>query len=389
MKVFHQTGFRHNWNIESYKQGVGDGIIYSPVNIDADKLLKINEEYKATGFLDPQLYLLNEAKGTIDTYPYFPGNLKEDFNSMDMDTSNIQLSELCIDFQIDNKFEYLVIPTRYYVDNPTNFLIQSKELFVTPFCEILKQKEIDKKVLLSVIVKEISLIDEQKRNELLNWITSHLSINGVYLIFENNFKSKQIKDFEYLLNSLKFIQTLKNNDLEVHIGYCNTEAILYSAAMPNSVTVGSYENLRSFGIKRFQDTEKQPMRAPNARLYSTKFLQWIDYVYIQAMRQQIDSYEDYFDNSEYKPLMLKPDFNWHFAKYEPYKHYFLVFTNQLKTLPQEQNNRIEAIKETIKTAMTNFKVIVDKYDVLLDDNSDGSHLATWYNVIKSFQKELN
>ncbi len=387
MKIFHQTGFRHNWNIDSYKQGIGDGIIYSPVNIDADKLLKIEDQYKVTGFLDPQLYLLNEAKGTIDTYPYFPGNLKEDFNTLDMDKSNIELSKLCIDFQIANNFEYLVIPTRYYVDNPTNFLIQSKELFVTPFCDILRQNEIDKKVLLSVIVKEISLTDEEKRNELLNWITSHLCIDGVYLIFENNFSSKQIKEFDYLLNALKFIHTLKENDLEVHIGYCNTEAILYSAAMPNSVTVGSFENLRSFGIRRFQDIESQQMRGPRARLYSSKLLQWIEYVYIQAMRNQIDNYEDYFDNSEYKPLMFQPDFNWHFQKSEPYKHYFLVFTNQLKSLPQGQNNRIEAIKEIIRAALTNFKVIDE--EILLDDNSNGSHLATWYNVIKSFQKGLN
>lgn len=389
MKIFHQTGFRHNWNIDSYKQSIGDGIIYSPVNIDADKLLKIKDEYKVTGFLDPQLYLLNEAKGTIDTYPYFPGNLKDDFNTLDMDTSNIQLSKLCIDFQIANNFEYLVIPTRYYVDNPTNFLIQSKESFVMPFCDILKQNEIDKKVLLSVIVKEISLTDEEKRNELLNWITSHLCIDGVYLIFENSFSSKQIKDFDYLLNALKFIQTLKENDLEVHIGYCNTEAILYSAAMPNSVTVGSFENLRSFGIRRFQDIESQQMRGPRARLYSSKLLQWVEYVYIQAMKSQIENYDDFFDNSEFKPLMFKPDYKWWFTKSEPYKHYFLVFTNQLKSLPQEQNDRIEAVKEAIKSALNNFRVIVDDNDVLLDDNSDGSHLATWYNVIKSFQKGLN
>ncbi len=389
MKIFHQTGFRHNWNIESYKKGIGDGIIYSPVNIDADKLLKIEDKYKVTGFLDPQLYLLNEAKGTIDTYPYFPGNLKDDFSTSDMDASNVELSELCVNFQIANNFEYLVIPTRYFVDNPTNFLIQSKDFFISPFCDKISQKKINKKVLLSVIVKEISLIDEDKRNELLNWITSHLRINGVYLIFENNFKSKQIKDFEYLLNALQFIHTLKQNDLEVHIGYCNTEAFLYSVAMPDSVTIGSYENLRSFGIKRFQDTDKQPMRAPNARLYSTKLLQWIDYVYVQAMAKQIDNYEDYFDDSEYKPLMFNPDFNWHFAKPEPYKHYFFVFTSQLKSLPIEQKDRIDVVKESIKFALDNFKFIVNEHDVLLDDNSDGSHLATWYNVVSSFQKELN
>lgn len=94
MKVYHQTGFRDKWNIECFQNGVGDGLIFSPINIDADKLLAINREFKKTGFLDPQLYLLNEAKGTIDTYPYFPGNLKPDFATTDLDNSHSHVSRL-------------------------------------------------------------------------------------------------------------------------------------------------------------------------------------------------------------------------------------------------------------------------------------------------------
>lgn len=62
MKVYHQTGFRDKWNIESFLNGVGDGLIFSPINIDADKLLALDVKLKHSGFLDPQLYLLNEAE---------------------------------------------------------------------------------------------------------------------------------------------------------------------------------------------------------------------------------------------------------------------------------------------------------------------------------------
>ena len=296
MRVYHQTGFRNKWNIESYQNGVGDGLIFSPINIDSDKLLSMDPTLKKTGFLDPQLYLLNEAKGTLDTYPYFPGNIKPDFSTPDLDNSHIRLAQLCVDYQMENEFKYLLIPTRYYADNPTTFYSQSTDYFVTPFCDYVKEKSIDKGILLSVIVKGIMLSDEEKRNEVLNWITSHQNVLGVYLIFENSFSSKQIKDFEYLLNALRFIKVLKDNQMEVHLGYTNTEALLYSVAMPNSVTIGSYENLRSFGIKRFQDLENGPMRAPRARLYSSQLLQWIDYQYIEAMRELIPGYEKYFDD---------------------------------------------------------------------------------------------
>lgn len=386
MKVYHQTGFRLNWNIDCFQQNVGDGLIFSPINIDADKLIQLDNSLKETSFLDPQLYLLNEAKGTLDTYPYFPGNIKPDYSTPDLDNSNQILAQLCIDYQLKNNFEYIVIPTRYYVDNPTTYFLQTGDYFVFPFIDYIRTQGIKKKILQSVIVKTIMLTDEEKRNETLNWITGQ-QIDGVYLIFEDNATGKQIKDFEFLLNALKFIHILKMNGMEVHLGYNNTEAILYSIAMPDSVSIGSYENLRSFGIKRFQDLENGPMRAPRARLYSSLLLQWIDYQYIDAMSKLIDNYEIYFDDSEYKPLMFKPDYNWQFMKPEPYKHYFYVFNNQIKSLPETQLERIESLKANIRQSVNLFRKIEET--VLLDDDSNGSHLPNWFNVINAFQKELS
>jgi len=385
MKVYHQTGFRQNWNIESFEQGVGDGLIYSPVNLDADKLLLLDSHLKRTGFIDPQLYLLNEAKGTLDTYPYFPGNIKPDYSTPDLDNSNILLAQMCVDFQIKNDFEYIIIPTRYYADNPTTYFAQTSDYFVIPFCDYIRASGIRKKILLSVIVKAIMLSDDEKRNEALNWITGQ-NVDGVYLIFEDNSATKQIKDFEFLFNALLFIQILKNNGMEVHLGYNNTEALLYSIAMPDSVSMGSFENLRSFGIKRFQDLENGPMRGPRARLYSSQLIQWVDYQYIGAFKKLITDYENLFDDSEFKPLMFKPEFNWHFLKSEPYKHYFSVFNRQIKSLPGSQTERMENIKVQIKNAVNLFKKIEDS--VLLDENSDGSHLPTWFNVVNAFQKEI-
>lgn len=70
----------------------------------------------------------------------------------------------------------------------------------------------------------------------------------------------------------------------------------------------------------------------------------------------------------------------------PYKHYFYVFHNQVKSLPRQQAVRIDFIKDAIRHALALFKTI--EKDVLLDDDSNGTHLPTWYNVINAFQKEL-
>lgn len=145
MKVYHQLGFRENWNIESFKLGVGEGLIYSPINLDADKLLGYNKDIKITSFLDPQLYLLNEAKGSLSTYPYFPGNLKPDFSTPDLDNSHLDMAKLCIDYQTENDFQYIIIPTRYYIDNPSSYFSQSTEYFIIPFCDYVKEKILKRK----------------------------------------------------------------------------------------------------------------------------------------------------------------------------------------------------------------------------------------------------
>ena len=391
MKVYHQMGFRDKWNIDSFNNGIGDGMIFSLLNMDSDTLLVLPQKMREVSFLDPQFYLLNTEKSSNITYPFFPGNIKSDFSTADLDDNNEKLAELCINYQLEADLEYIIIPIRYVDAIPTYYLERMKENFINPFLEFKEKNGVNKKFLQTVVVKHIMIEDEDKRNELLNWMTGISEIAGFYLIFENNFTSKQIKNFEYLRNVLSFIDILKRNELEVHIGYCNTEGLIYSAAMPDSIAMGSYENLRMFKISRFDITGGKA-HAPNARLYSSKLLQWMDYNYIESMKSLVADYTSYFDDTHYKPLMFslgefkyKP-FNWHFSKSEIYKHYFEVFYRQIKSLSDNQIDRIEQLKEMITLAMSNYKTIEES--VLLDGDSDGSHLPIWYNVLNSFKKSI-
>jgi hypothetical protein len=56
----------------------------------------------------------------------------------------------------------------------------------------------------------------------------------------------------------------------------------------------------------------------------------------------------------------------------------------MKALPTSQPARIEEIKKHIQTALSNFRQI--EHAILLDPDSDGSHLPTWHNVLTAFQQ---
>jgi hypothetical protein len=388
MKVFHQTGHVYKWNLDSYvTDKAGDGLILSPINISYTDVLKLPNIIKKSCIFDSQFYIPNDNKGKLETYDFFPANMKEGFSTVDFDEVAEEVAGKNIKFQAYNNFEYYIIPTKYYEFLPENYHEQLNEFIINPFLAQINQQKNKKKVILSIIVKQEQLLDESKRDELLNWVTGIGSINGVYLIFENKFASKQIKDPNYLYNALVLIKFLKNTDLEVHIGYTNTEGLLYSIAGPDSISMGSYENLRSFNINRFITPEtKKAQRGPAPRLYSGKLLQWIEYGFIESFISLFSDWQLLFEESRHNPLLFKKEYHWHFNKPELYKHYFIVFSSQVKGLPQDLKEREIYLRKAIDNAINLFDNI--KKHVYLDSDSDGSHLYHWMNSITMYEDFL-
>ncbi|MFW6130024.1 MAG: hypothetical protein ACOC56_02495 [Atribacterota bacterium] len=388
MEVYHQTGHNSIWNIESFTEdNAGSGLIFSPVNDTAEKIICNPKEIKNVSFFDPQIYLPKSLKGKLSSYEYFPSNLKKKFKTSNFDKEKRVIAKECIDFQLTNNFKYLIIPSRYYEVLPSNFLEQFEAHLIEPFLSYYKSLKLQTKILLTIIVKPEQLINEEHRNEFLNWITGIKGIDGVYLIFENNFLSKQIKDSAYLYNALLFIHSLKSNELIVNVGYTNIEGILYSIAGPDSITMGSYENLRKFDVKRFKDSEKEQIKGPNPRLYSRSLFQLIDYGYIDGIIRLYSEWESIFEDSIYKPLMFTSDYNWHFQKPEPYKHYFLLFSSQILSLPSKISTRINFLKNSFQNALKVFEEIKNA-GIYLDNDSDGSHISFWLTTINMFEKYL-
>lgn len=388
MKVYHQLGFRENWNFDVFdKYSVGDGFIFSPVNLAQIKLEKLDEKYKKIGFLDPQCYYPNsKPKGKLLTYDYFPQNIVSSEICttkffLENDNSN-KVAEECLKIQLKNDFEYLVIPfNRVMSSTMFEVIDKNKQKYLNPFLNELSKLETKKELLLTLVVSEDQIRHEESRNEILNWVTGIRKISGIYLIFQSERKSKQIKIGDILLSELLFIEKLVANDLKVIIGYTNTEALLYSIAMPTAITIGSYENLRKFNEDRFIENEKN-VRSPVARLYSSYLLNWIPSGTINSIREaSLKEFDKLFDKNEERPYNLSNEFNWHFTKPELYKHYFISFYNQVKKMPPTRIERIKYLKELINNALDYYQ----NANIPFDSDSDGEHLLVWKKVIEKFE----
>jgi len=70
-----------------------------------------------------------------------------------------------------------------------------------------------------------------------------------------------------------------------------------------------------------------------------------------------------------------------------YKHYFTVFSEQVAALPDGPTERITHVERQINVARNHFDNI-EQSGVVLDSDSDGSHLPFWLTAINLHKKYL-
>ncbi|EGR0412548.1 hypothetical protein FG168_14540, partial [Vibrio cholerae] len=120
INLLHQAGHNSNWNRESFtKDNVGDGIIYSPVHDDFNRINSFNKKLKATSIFDPQFYLPNSAKPKFKTYDFFPNTIMNEhlgsgFSTVDYSIVALESARRCVKFQLEQGFGKLIIPTRAF-----------------------------------------------------------------------------------------------------------------------------------------------------------------------------------------------------------------------------------------------------------------------------------
>jgi hypothetical protein len=328
MLVHHQCGHNSIWNIDSVLQDdAGDGVIISPVNMEADRVRqRIPTQLLTRSWMDPQFYLPHDPKGKLATYPFFPGNVLVDFTTSDFESRAFEIATQCLRYQHQLGLRYLIIPTRYFDDLPPDYLARLSAGFVEPFVAAKRELGLQGDLLLTLIVRPSHLELGSRRDEILSWATSYDEISGVYLIFDHDYNTKQIKHPGYLAGALRFVRALRLNDMEVHIGYAGLEGLLLSVADATSATVGSYENLRSFGVQRLETRHADVRRPPRPRIYSGRLLQWIEDTFIPPLRELMPQWEELFDDSPYKEYLLAHADHLRPQRPECYKHYFFVLS---------------------------------------------------------------
>lgn len=386
MKLYHQAGFRTNWNIESFeKDEVGDGIIFSPVHTSKENIEKLPTEIKTCSLFDPQFYIPDSQKSRLQSYDFFPEVISNGFSTRDFEADAHKAASLCIDFQLNNDFESIIIPTRYFSDVKSNYTELQTQFTVLPFLSELKRRQVEKDIFLTIPIVHSINLDEGFKTQLLNWVTSFPQITGVYLMCTHNESSKQIVDFNKLYGYIDLITKLRKANLKALIGYSNTEALLFTAMDPYGVTVGAYENTRMFSVDKFLESETEK-RGPKPRLYIPKLLNWIRLSTLTEIKSDHpEIWEEIYSPTKYSEAFLKKA-KPHFANPESYKHYFKTFNEQFNNLEQcPKDERIERLSNSVTEALRLYEKIEDKGVAFFNIDCRKDHLLTWNRVLNKLK----
>ena len=390
ISVYHQCGHNDVWNFDIYNEdNIGDGFILCPkMRMNKGEIITLDENIKKNSFFDPQFYQPRSDLKKLSEYDFFPNYLCDDeYNTIDFyEMSNIS-AEKCISFQLEQKYKHLIIPTVVYDETPQTYLESLNQLYIEPFIKAIRGKDIEEReVLLTVVIKDSQLLDDNYTKELLNLITSYSEITGIYLVPYCKNSTKRIKDMRFIVNILKFINILKYNEMYIHVAYSDIEGLLYSLAGINSISIGTYENLRRFDLANFEERKQKGFSSPNKRIYSSRLFQWIDFNYLGILKD-FKKFDDLFEQNKYVTMEVPDDKDWHFKFPELYKHYLMAIYNQYKHLPDNYEERFKYIKGELLNAIELNKEISD-FGILFNSDNDGSHLECWVTAINQFDKYL-
>jgi len=384
MKIFHQAGHNTIWNLDSFRDdNTGDGIIFSPVHFQKERLEAVYTNIKENSLLDPQFYVPDSQKAKLQSYEFFPETLMDGFSTVDYEAQAYEAAEQCLKFQLQNEFESLIIPARYFSDLVSNYIPQQKGLFVDPFLHAYRRNGNGKQLIMTLPMTATMLLDDDYRVSILDWATSYPEIHGVYLLVYFDEISKQLQNYDKLLSYVNFIQDLQGAELEVICGYCNTEGLLLTLLDVYGVAMGAYENTRRFSIDKFLEDD-QDRRGPAARIFLPRLLNWVRWFTADEIRSDFpDLWDEIYTPTDYSEAVFASGQAPHFSQPPLYKHQFQLMTNLYRELSgQTLQDRKQNLVDKIRTASELYVKLNDAGILFFDDNCRGGHLPVWNRLIR-------
>lgn len=386
MKILHQLGHNAKWSLDSYfENNVGDGFIISAYSFGKNKIGDVLSGYRPEQYLphtmvDLQFYGSKSSNGeNLKSYPFHPINFEK---GQETEVSIIDSIIAGVEYQEKLGLANILIPNVYIEPERGD---KTGDLIKILSSKIKKNRKEGLSYFLTVPISGKSIKEDTEVEQLLQNLTDmDVNFDGYYIACEPNLETrKKISvDYKYYTNLNKIIATLKKQGFKVILGFANVDAVVFSALNElDYVSIGTYENLRNFNIKRF--TEDVKGGPSDGWYYSEKLLNFVKAKQLEVLRGggglDIIANED----NIFSDIILKDGYPWNTHRPDVHKNYLLAISRQLALIANGANreDRIHSLEDMIEKARENYREVEKK--TVLDDESANYHLPLWQTILKT------
>ncbi len=337
--------------------------------------------------IDLQFYGNRESKGgKLDTYPFHPINL---IGSDSTQISGIESVDSAIDYQIELGLDKIIVPHFYYDESNIDYQI---EIINRINKRVSKKKKKHSGSYFMTLPLSYTLISNTKHVEtILQALTDmDIAFDGYYVVCDAKpeFKKKISINYNYYHNLIKVFRVLKKQGFKIIYGYANWDALIFSTLCEiDFITIGTYENLRNFNIKRF--TEKVGGGPSKGWYFSEQLLNFIKAQELDNLR--FSNCLDLIANKHniFSDIILEDGFPWNIHKPDVHKNYLLSISKLLLAISKQgdQNLRIEFLLKRISEAKALYQTLEENFRVYLNDESSDYHLGTWDAILRKYHTQ--
>ncbi len=375
MKITHVLGHNSNWNIDSYlEHNIGDYFLITAYTHGTN--FRYKNAFKKilnNSMIDLQFYGKKSNKGKLSNFPFHPSNVEASSITSEYFNNCVKKS---IQYQRELGFKNIIIPHFYENEEVSEILTTIKT-----FNKYIKQKKrSDEKYFMTLPFANHIIIDKEKVEEILFECTDqNIHFDGYFVVSENKpeFRKKLTVDIKVIRNISKVLKTLKLQEFETIYAYSNWDAIIHLAVTDiDYITIGSYENLRNFDIKRY--TEDQGGGGSKGYYFSDKLLNMIkaDAVTLIKDTENLNIIKN--DRNIFSDIILKDGYKWNIHKPDVNKNYLLSISKTLRKIASIEDfvKRKKFVNNLIDEAIANYDLLESR-GVYLDNESSNYHLNIW------------
>jgi hypothetical protein len=231
-------------------------VILSPRDLNAGQLQTLADDItgrEGRVYLDPQLYTPYSDHARLTSYPYWP----QEYESAGFWASPA-LVDMITELRTLNQHlgcRQMILPG--VLADPVNTEWLDRQLAIQANAHMIG---LEAPYLLATVALKSSVVRTIDQIHEILEAARTWKVDGVYLVCEHPNTDYLVIDPIWMANVLEITAGLRLQKKKVILGYCNHQMLAAACCSANAVASGTWMNVRSFPLAKFQTVEEEIKR---------------------------------------------------------------------------------------------------------------------------------